>query len=333
MLYSYELNGVKDSFSDWISNISPEDTFIVSNTKKEQTKNPNFKWQKDNLSDYLYKDQFDSANFLGAMPEGAELEDQSSIRELIPTTEMKGRTQIFAKSFAISDSTLASSVHGREGELKLQLEKTAKELKIAMEKYFCGKEQIKIPTSSDAYPQPYTASLLSQIAGIDKDNPELPAPTKKGDYAVHKTGSVSFEKIDAIAYALYASGSKAKYILTNPLNATAINKARDEAITAKVEQYKITDKSIPSREIEIPTLTDTRGKTWEIVYSRFVPSDLVYFVDVDSIKQFVLREPKASQLAKKGSFETWQLVVEVGLAVGHPYSCGVLEITTTTTTP
>ncbi|XGI80666.1 DUF5309 family protein [Enterobacter hormaechei] len=321
MLYSYDLQGVKDSFSDWISNISPEDTFIVSNTKKEQAKTTAFKWQTDSLNTTALDFTLDESNFYNK--EGKE-DDFNKVNELQFTKEKKGYTQIFLKTINVSDTALASSSHGRANELKYQLEKAGKELKTNMERVFCSSQEGRTTNFVTA-----SSGLLSMIAKIDIDNPDLPSPTKAGDYAVHKKDDLTFASLDAISFALYASGSKAKYILVNPINATSLNKARDEAVTAKVEQYKITDKSNPDREFEIPTITDSRGKTWEIVYSRFVPVDLVYFIDPDSIKQFVLREPKATQLGKNGSFETWQLVIEAGLAVLNPYACGALEITTT----
>ncbi|MGL5014398.1 MAG: SU10 major capsid protein, partial [Bacteroidales bacterium] len=45
ILTSYDLKGQKDSFANWISNLSPTDTFFVSTTKKEQVTNTLFQWQ------------------------------------------------------------------------------------------------------------------------------------------------------------------------------------------------------------------------------------------------------------------------------------------------
>ncbi|MFW3388590.1 UNVERIFIED_CONTAM: DUF5309 family protein, partial [Kocuria sp. CPCC 205274] len=51
-LVSYELNGVKESFANWISNLSPTDTPFVSMTGKEAVKNKYFQWQEDQLAKY-----------------------------------------------------------------------------------------------------------------------------------------------------------------------------------------------------------------------------------------------------------------------------------------
>ncbi|MCS5737024.1 DUF5309 domain-containing protein, partial [Herbiconiux daphne] len=63
-----------------------------------------------------------------------------------------------------------------------------------------------------------------------------------------------------------------------------------------------------------------------ICFSRFCPVDLVYFVDPETLTQRVLREPKATQLGRQGAFEIWQLVIEAGLCLSHPYAAGVIEV-------
>lgn len=319
---SYNLSGTKDSFADWISDISPIDTFLVSTSKKETTPSNVYKWQHDSLDKVVYDLSQSLDNF--ASDEGADADlTTTPIIGVKSTKEESGVTQIFSKTFAISDSALSSSVHGRENELKLQLSKAGKELKNAMEIVFSSSQAKQVPDASNTAK---SSGLLSLIADLDVDNPALPAPTTAGDNAVHKEGALDFKAIDGIAQALYRSGSNATYILINPENAQKINDAREEAVTAKVAQLSVVDKTIPNRDIQVPTITDSRGKSWEIIYSRFCPVDVVYFVDPEAIKQRVLREPKASKLGKQGSFETWQLVIETGLVLSNPYACGVLVI-------
>ena len=51
---SYDLNGKKLSFANWISNISPTDTPFISMTGKEGVTQTTFQWQTDVLR--LYAD-------------------------------------------------------------------------------------------------------------------------------------------------------------------------------------------------------------------------------------------------------------------------------------
>lgn len=322
MLHSYDLKGGKDSFSDLISNISPEDTFIVSESKKQSTATSFFKWQTDHLDKVIY----DLATTYDVL-EGADAETPKQVIGVNGTTDKTGQTQIFRKVFSISDSALATSTHGREGELKYQLLKAGKELKNVMEVVFSSKQAA---TKSSDTTAPKTDGLFIQIAKEDVDNPDLPAPKVPGENAVHKKAAITFEAIDGIANALYRSGSKANVILTNYANSAAINAAIDEAKTAKVDQLEMfNETSIDvgvKRQTQVKTLTDSLGRVWEIKYSRFAPVDLVYFVNADDLTQRVLREPKATRLGKQGSSEEWQLVIEAGLQLSNPYAAGVIEV-------
>lgn len=335
-IYSYDLQGKKDSFADWISNISPQDTFVVTNSKKEGTPQNRFKWQTDSLAKVVYnlKTNYD-------VLEGADAPDDTGrLIKLFGTNEKNGITQIFRKTFAISDSALATSVHGRQGELKYQLEKAGKELKNVMETVFLSKQVKHAP---DATHPAKTDGLYAQIAAVGVDNPDLPDPTtigfKAGDFAVHKAGELTFDNIDAIANALYMSGSEACTLIINPVNAVKLAEASVEA-GKKIKQQQTfakfkweTANPVVEGYDEMYSITDSRGCQWTVQFSRFCPVDVAYFVHPDYLTQRVLREPKASQLGKQGAFEIWQLVIEAGLCVANPYACGVLDITAGTTTP
>ncbi|HEG2205549.1 TPA: DUF5309 family protein [Enterobacter cloacae] len=322
MLHSFDSSGVKDSFSDLISNISPDDTYVVSNSKKEGTPGTIFKWQNDALDSVVY----DGSKFK-AIEEGSTTDTSTEIIKVKGTVEKTGNTQIFKTSFAISDSALSSSVHGRKGELELQLMKAGKELKNIMETSFLS-DQTSVKASSGV--APVTDGLLAQIADIDVDNPQMPDPTTigltAGAFTVHKSGTIDFDILDSICVALYRNGSKANVILTNPFNSSAINSAIDEADSKKVRQ-RLKFKEDNSIKLEMNTFTDSLGRVWDVIYDRFAPTSVVYFIDSESITQRVLREPVASKLGKTGSFETWQLIIESGLQVSHPYANGALEIT------
>lgn len=323
-IYSYDLQGQKDSFADWISNISPTDTFIVTNSKKEATPQVKYKWQMDALDKVVY-DLASAEEIL----EGADADITTQTIGLRATTELNGVTQIFRKVFAISDSALATSVHGRAGELKLQLEKAGKELKNVMEVVFSSKQTKRDPATGASA---RTDGLFAMIAPKDQDNPDLPAPANTGDHAVHIEGDITKDNFEKVMYALYASGSKACCIVTNPLNAAKVNAVAVEfgnniRQLQTFEDYKAGEMAPGKTGInEVNSITDMRGCGWGVCYSRFCPVDLVYFVHPEDLTQRVLREPKATQLGKNGSFETWQLVIEAGLCLSNPYAAGVIEV-------
>ncbi|HCB9835994.1 TPA: DUF5309 family protein [Escherichia coli] len=330
MLHSFDLSGVKDSFSDLISNISPDDTYVVSNSKKQGTSSTSFKWQTDALDSVVY----DGSKY-AAIKEGADVDTKTEVISVKSTAEKTGNTQIFEKTFSISDSALSSSVHGRTGELQLQLMKAGKELKNVMETAFSSDQTLVKASSSDA---PVSNSLLAQIAPVDTDNPDMPDPKSiglsAGAFTVHKSGTIDFDTLDSICVALYRNGSKANVILTNPFNASSINSALDEAATKKVPQLELIDEvktsATETRQTQVKSFTNSLGYVWEIKYSRFCPTSIVYFIDSESLTQRVLREPVARKMGKTGAYETWQLIIESGLQVSHPYANGALEVATTT---
>ncbi|MFW3388071.1 UNVERIFIED_CONTAM: DUF5309 family protein, partial [Kocuria sp. CPCC 205274] len=119
-LVSYELNGVKESFANWISNISPTDTPFVSMTGKESITNKYFQWQHDSLG------KVDPNN---AYAEGSDAEAGT----LKSTTVEKNVTQILRKVVAVSDTADALSSYGRGSELAYQMEKAGAEIKRDLE--------------------------------------------------------------------------------------------------------------------------------------------------------------------------------------------------------
>lgn len=330
MLYSYELNGVKESFADFISNISPQDTYIVSNSKKLTCKSNTFKWQYDSLAGFSYGDPDPIwGNTLFSQAEGAEAKNVWELTSAIPTKEQAGATSIFTKVFHISDTALASSVYGRKDELKHQLELAGKELKNCMEYVF----SLNMAGGTDpSTPMTHTHGLGAMIADLDVQNPDAQSLSQKnGDTAVHKAGDINFDNLNAICLALFRNGSKANVILANPFHFKAINEAIKEAESKKVDQLEIVDEFTKDpgvkRQVQVKTFTDSFGYVWEIKYSRYMPREVIYFIDPDSLTQRVLREPKATKLGKQGSFETWQIVCETGLQLDNPYSCGMLDVT------
>ncbi|MCS5736960.1 DUF5309 domain-containing protein, partial [Herbiconiux daphne] len=114
-LVSYELNGVKESFANWISNISPTDTPFVSMTGKESITNKYFQWQTDSLG----------AVADNAWAEGSDADSAT----LKPTSVEKNVTQILRKVVQVSDTADALSSYGRGSELAYQMEKAGAEIK------------------------------------------------------------------------------------------------------------------------------------------------------------------------------------------------------------
>lgn len=91
-LVSYDLNGKKLSFANWISNLSPTDTPFVSMTGKESIAQTLFQWQTDSLA----------AVVDNAVVEGSTAADGA----LASTTTLNNYTQILRKVLKVSDTAM-----------------------------------------------------------------------------------------------------------------------------------------------------------------------------------------------------------------------------------
>lgn len=325
VLHSYETQGNKESFADWISNITPTDTYLVSYSKKFPGNQPVFKWQIDRLTDIKPLPATSAA-----FPDMKEGDDRLPLT-LISTEEMVNYMQIFSKTFQISDTALNTASWGRQTELKYQLEKAGKELKRWMETRFLSGQVGRKASGT--------------VAGLTSGIFHLCEPAKVADSS---TGAITYvEKanptvadIYALTKQLFIAGSDADCIVMNqqmaPLaqkliehnKAVAVSGGSSGEVTeatfvADLKHFCKSDKDPGCYEQEL-TFTDPLGQTYCICFSRFCPENAVLILNVDNVSQVVLREPKASKLAKNGSSETWCLECEAGIRITNPWAFGVI---------
>ena len=120
---SYEQDGKKLSFANWISNLSPQEVPFTSMTGKESINQILFQWQTDSLA------PVDTAN---AVIEGSAADSAT----LTPTTVVSNYTQILRKVVQVSDTANVTANYGRGKELQYQMEKKGKEIKRDLEHAF-----------------------------------------------------------------------------------------------------------------------------------------------------------------------------------------------------
>src|SRR5574341_558264 len=118
---TYQAKGIRESLSNVIYNISPEDTPFMSNGGRENVENTFFEWQLDSLA------ATDTAN------KHIEGDDVTSFAAVVPTSRVGNRTQISRKTLIIAGTTEAVKRAGRGSEREYQLAKLSAELKRDME--------------------------------------------------------------------------------------------------------------------------------------------------------------------------------------------------------
>lgn len=300
---SYDLNGKKLSFADWVSNLSPTETPFISMTGKESVSQTLFQWQTDVLA---------QASDSNAVVEGAEADSNV----LIPTFKHSNITQILRKVVMVSDTATKLANYGRSNETKYQLEKAGKEIKRDLEVILLS-DQTRIDGDPISIPR-RTAAFRSLVAPYDLPDPTTGATVHKAMAANSPTEAEIFD----MTYNLYLSGSDADIIMFHPTFANFFSSLMEVSPSnGRIKLFSGDDVKFNHYVTEV---VDPLGRPYKLLPNRWMPKDAIYFLNAKSWTQMVLREPNRSVLAKDGSYTKWLLEMEVGLRHKHPYASGVL---------
>lgn len=308
ILTSYDLLGKKDSFANWISNLSPTDTYFVSVTKKEQVQNTLFQWQTDSLA------AFDLNN--------AQVESDVAVTAARKATTVHSNiTQILRKAVEVSDTADALSNWGRGKELGYQMEKAGKEIKRDLEAILLS-DQAKSTTDQENDSNTATTSNARKTACFQA----LVATTADTDTGatVYKDITADFAEKDLfdMTYQLYLAGSDANTIMFHPSYASFFSSLMETTATRT--------KLISNMETElnkfVGSVIDPLGQQFTLVPNRFMPKTAIYIFNPNDWTQMVLRAPEKTQLAKKGSSERHMIEMEVGLRHKNPYASAFLKV-------
>lgn len=302
-LVSYDLNGKKLSFANWISNLSPDETPFVSMTGKESIAQTLFQWQTDAL---------EAAVDNNAVVEGSQAE--APIRKT--TLTLNNVTQILRKVVKVSDTSQSLANYGRGNELKYQMEKAGKEIKRDLEVIFLS-DQDRVDGDATTIPRK-TAAFQKLVADFEVADPDTGAIVHKAMAGETPTESEIFD----ITYNLYLSGSKANIIMFHPKFASFFSSLME--VSQSGNRVKLFDGEDTRYNKYVTEVVDPLGCTYKLVPNRWMPEKAIYFLSASDWTQMVLRAPERTKLAKDGSYEKWMLEMEVGLRHRHPYASGIL---------
>ena len=299
VLNSYDLNGKKLSFANWISNLSPIDTPFCSMTPKESIKQTLFQWQVDSLV----------KAGKNAVPEGAESGDGAKLGS---TTVKANVTQILRKVVKVSDTADVLANYGRGKELQYQMEKAAKELKRDLEWAFLNNEaqnpgSKSLPRKTAGY-----RNLIAPLSDADKDTGAV----------VNKalTTSVTEKDIFDMTCNLYIAGANANVIMFHPSFGPFFSSLQE-----KTDTRKRIFENTPELSVYVSTIKDPLGQEFKLIPNRWMPAKTIYFFNPKDFTQMILRAPQRTQLAKDGSYEKWMIEMEAGLRIRNPFAAGMLK--------
>ena len=306
-LYSYELKGNKQSFANWISNLSPTETPFCSMTPKEAINQTKFFWQTDRL----------------APVKAHEVKEGSDVVEAdvsMGATSVKHNvTQILRRAFKISDTANYMANFGRGQELPYQMEKYSVALRRDLEKTLLSDQAMTAATSSAAGKTACFQALVAAEGAADVDT---------GAVVKFKTGSapdttpffgVTIEHIREMTYNMYLANSEANTIMLHPKHAAFF-----AALQSHDNNAKMFDGDTTTFSHYVTTYIDEFGREYKLVPNRWMPENAIYFFKPQDFTQMVLRAPQRVELGKNGNYTSWMLEMEVGLRLKDEFAAGVL---------
>ncbi|MGL5013932.1 MAG: SU10 major capsid protein [Bacteroidales bacterium] len=307
-MHSYELNGKKQSFANWISNLSPTETPFSSMTPKEAVDQTTFYWQTDRL----------------AKAKRHEIKEGSDVVEgdisMHATSVHNNVTQILRRSFAISDTANAMANFGRGRELSYQMEKYSLALRRDLEKTLLSNQTKAVGDSSTARKTACFDALVAAENAVDQDT-GAKVKFKSGTAQTADNGGVSLQNIRDMTYNLYLANSEANVIMFHPRHAAFF-----AGMQAAGSNAKMFDGDATTFSHYVNTYIDEFGREYKLVPNRWMPETSIYFFKPSDFTQMVLRAPNKVELGKEGNFTSWMLEMEVGLRLRDEFAAGVLLI-------
>lgn len=312
-LVSYDLNGKKLSFANWISNLSPTETPFVSMTGKESINQTLFQWQTDVL---------EKATIDNAQVEGSAATDETRKSTIVKNNY----TQILRKVVKVSDTANVLANYGRGKELQYQMEKAGKEIKRDLEMILL---QNGAGTAGDAGSARKTSGFVALVGnGADGKtaDPDTGAVVVRD---VATSGTIAESDIFDLTYNLYLAGSDANIIMFHPKHAKFFSSLMESAAGTGQNRLRMFDGAKDNRfNVYVSTIVDPLGCEYKLIPNRWMPEDKIYAFTPSDWTQMVLRAPERTKLAKDGSYEKWMIEMEVGLRHRNPYASGVLNVVT-----
>lgn len=309
---SFELQGKKQSFANWISNLSPCETPFTSLIGKEGISQAQYSWQTDTLA------PADNHSY----EEGSQVASQSRAS----TKELTNFTSTLRKVVHITKTAEAVATYGKGSEVGYQMAKAGKELM----------RDLEWMNLSNINGNPGTGTLASRFAGFQGLVAGLGVSDVDTGAVVHKSAEISVQGVHTnidpkdifdITYNLYLAGSKADKIMFHPQHAIAFSSMVSGG-TFNGQTYRMFDNVSSVYNSFVSKIRDPLGRVYTLIPNRNMPLDQIYFFTESDWTQMVLREPKKTTLSVSGSSERHLVEMEVGLRHAHPYASGILNLVT-----
>jgi hypothetical protein len=317
---TFAAKGIRESLSNVIYNISPEETPFMSNIGRENVKNTYFEWQTDSLA---------AASTTNAQIEG---DDVSSFDSTSATSRVGNYTQISNKTVLISGTLEAVDKAGRRSELAYQLAKRSAEIKRDMESTMLTNQAASAGSAGVSTALRKTGSLLAFLktntdkgtGGADPVYTSSPNATRT-DATAANLRTFTEAILKTVIQKVWASGGSPKLLMVGP-----VNKARVSGFAGIAE---IRREVTGNRQATIIGAADVYVSDFgsvSVVPNRFQRERDAFVLDPEYASVAFLRPFQTVELAKTGDAEKRLITVEYGLKVNTEAAHGLAADLTTT---
>lgn len=307
----YSAKGVREELSNLIANISPEDTPVLTGSKKGKVTNTFYEWQRDALA----------APAANAQLQG---DDVAAFPAITPTVRMGNRTQIMRKLAIVADTLEAVDKAGRDREMSYQIALRAAELKRDQE--FAILANTASVTGSGAV-APLFGSLGAMVGSIDGTNVSKEAtgtnPTDPIAFTDARNDGATRAFTEAflktVIAGVWTAGGSPDIISTDSIQKSVVSGFAGVATKTYFQEAKRPAAVIASADVYV-----SEFGVFSVIPDRFQRARDVWLLDLDAIRVVTLRPYKVVELAKTGDAEKRMLILEFGLQVDHEQRLGLV---------
>ena len=317
---TYNAKGIRESLSNVIYNISPEETPFMSNIGRENVKNTYFEWQTDSLA---------SASTTNAQVEG---DDIAAYDSTAATVRLGNYTQISNKTLLISGTLESVDKAGRRSELAYQLAKRSAELKRDMESIMLTNQANAQGSAGVSSALRKTGALLAYLktntdkgtGGADPSYTTTPNATRTDATAANQR-TFTETILKSVIQKVWTEGGTPKVLMVGP-----VNKQRVSSFAGIAE---IRREVTGNRQATIIGAADVYVSDFgsvSVVPNRFQRERDAFVLDPEYASVCYLRPFQTVELAKTGDAEKRMILVEWGLKVHTEKAHGLAADLTTT---
>ena len=312
---SHSAIGIRESLSDIISNISPEEVPFQSNVGSESISNTYFEWQTDSLS----------ATDKTARIDG---DDVSAYDATTATTRVGNYSHILRRTMVIADNLGAQDLAGRNDEYAYQIAKRGKEIR----------RDIEATLLDNNAQVAGSATVARETAGIEAwiatntvhqtgGTPAGADPSGDGtDARTDNSTKAAFteQMLKDAMQAAYDSGGQPSILMVG-----SFNKGKVSGFAGIAAQRFMAPSDSPTTIVGTADVYMSDFGTLNCIPNRFQRASSALILDPEYATVCNLRPIQTVELAKTGDASKAMILWEGGLKVTNEAAhAGVFDLTT-----